>query len=52
MNMTFEIPYVYEYIPQLCRQQAQAVDNHENSYIRNIEQGKDQHRKYMRIQLG
>jgi hypothetical protein len=49
---TFEIPYGYDSVTELCRQQAQDIQNHENSYIRNIGQGEAQQRKYKRIKLG
>jgi hypothetical protein len=42
----FNLPYVYDYITKLCRQQADVIQYHENEYIRSICQGEDRHRKY------
>jgi hypothetical protein len=40
LHMAFKLPYVYDYIKKLCRQQAEAIQNHENENIRSIGQGK------------
>jgi hypothetical protein len=37
--------YVYDYITQLCRQEADFIQNHENANVRNIGQGEHRHRK-------
>jgi hypothetical protein len=29
LHMTFKLPYIYDYIKKLCRQQAEALRNHE-----------------------
>jgi hypothetical protein len=41
MHAAFHIPYVYDYVTKLCRQQAKVIQNHENETenVRNIEQG-------------
>jgi hypothetical protein len=52
MHKAFHIPYVYDYITKLCRQQAEAIQNHENENVRYIEQGEARHRKYKRLKLG
>jgi hypothetical protein len=49
--MAFQIPYVYDYITKLCRQQAQVIQNHDNAHVRNIGLGEARHRKYKRINL-
>jgi hypothetical protein len=36
MHISFQIPYVYDYITKLCSEQAQAIQHHENIHIRNI----------------
>jgi hypothetical protein len=51
-HVAFQIPYVYDYITKLCRQQAEVIQNHENSYVRYIGQGEAPHRKYKRLKLG
>jgi hypothetical protein len=45
VHMDFHIPYMYDYITKLCRQQAQVIQNHENIHVRNIGQGEARHRK-------
>jgi hypothetical protein len=46
------IPYVYDYMTKLSRQQAEVIQNHENANVRNIGQGEARHRKYKRLKLG
>jgi hypothetical protein len=36
MHMPFQLPYVYDYITKLCRQQAQVIKNHEDMHVCNI----------------
>jgi hypothetical protein len=50
--MAFHVPYVYDYITELCRSQAEIIHNHENENVRNIGQGETPHRKYRRLKLG
>jgi hypothetical protein len=50
--MAFKIPYVYDYITKLCRQQAEVIQNHDNKNIHNIGQGEARHRGYKRLGLG
>jgi hypothetical protein len=52
LHVAFEIPYVYDYISKLSRQQAEVTQNHVNPNVRNIGQGEAQHRKYKRLKLG
>jgi hypothetical protein len=46
--MAFKIPYVCDFITKFCRQQAQVIQNHKNSIVRNTGQGEAQHRKLER----
>jgi hypothetical protein len=46
LHTTFNLPYVYDYIIKLCRQQAEVIQNHENEDVRSIGQGEARHRKY------
>jgi hypothetical protein len=39
LHLVFHIPYVYDYIKKLCRQQAEVIQNHCNENVRNIGQG-------------
>jgi hypothetical protein len=52
MHISLPIPYVYDYITKLCRQQAQVIQHHENIHIHNIGQGEARHRKYKTLKLG
>jgi hypothetical protein len=52
LHLAFHIPYVYDYITKLCRQQAEVIQNHSNDNVRNIGQGEANHRKYKRLKLG
>jgi hypothetical protein len=38
LHMAFHLPYVYNYITQLYRQQAEVIQNHENEHIRDTVQ--------------
>jgi hypothetical protein len=50
--MTINLPYVYDYIIKLCRQQTEVLQNHENENVHGIGQGEARHRKYKRLKLG
>jgi hypothetical protein len=50
--MAFELLYLHDYITNLCRQQAEVIQNHENANVRNIGQAETGHRKYKRLKLG
>jgi hypothetical protein len=52
MHMAFQVPYIYDYIAKLCRQQAEVIQNHENANVRDIGKGEARHRKYKRLELG
>jgi hypothetical protein len=52
LRKAFNIPYIYDYIIKLCRQQAEVIQNHENVNGRNIGQGEAQHTKHKRLKLG
>jgi hypothetical protein len=52
MHISLQIPYVYDYITKLCRQQAKVIQHHENIHVCNIGQDEAQHRKYKRLKLG
>jgi hypothetical protein len=45
MHTAFNLPYVYDYITELCRKQAEVIWNHENEHVRGIGQGEARHRK-------
>jgi hypothetical protein len=46
MHISHQIPYVYDFITKLCKQQAKAIQHHENVHVRNIGQREARHRKY------
>jgi hypothetical protein len=50
--MAFQLPYVYDYITTLCRQQAEVIQNHENASVRKTGHGEARHRKYKKLKLG
>jgi hypothetical protein len=52
LHRAFNIPYIYNYITKLCRQQAEVIQNHENANVRIIRQGEARHRKHKRLKLG
>jgi hypothetical protein len=52
LHMAFNLPYVYDYVTKLCRQQAEVVLNHDNENVRNIAQGEARHGKYKRLKFG
>jgi hypothetical protein len=52
LHKAFNIPYIYDYVTKLCRQQAQVIQNHKNVNVRHIGQGEARHRKHKRLKLG
>jgi hypothetical protein len=50
--MAFQVPYIYDYITKLCRQQAEVIQKHENANVRGITKDEAQHKKYKRLELG
>jgi hypothetical protein len=52
LHINFNLPYAYDYVTKLCRQQAEVIQNHENEYVRGRGQGEARHRKYKRLKLG
>jgi hypothetical protein len=40
LHTAFNLPYVYNYITKLCRQQAEVIQSHENEHLRFIGQVK------------
>jgi hypothetical protein len=46
------LPYVYDHVTKLCRQQAEVIQNHENEHVCRIEQDEARHRRHMRFKLG
>jgi hypothetical protein len=52
MHVAFQIPYVYDYITESCRQQAEVIQNHENDNVSYIGLGEARHRKHKKLKLG
>jgi hypothetical protein len=52
LHRAFQIPFVYDYITKLCRQQAEVIQNHDNENACTIGQGEARHRKYKWLKLG
>jgi hypothetical protein len=36
LHMAFQVPYIYDYITKLCKQQAEVIQNYKNINIRDI----------------
>jgi len=45
LHVAFQIPNVYDFSAYLSRQKAEVIQNHDNEYFYNVEQGEAQHRK-------
>jgi hypothetical protein len=52
LHMAFNLPYVYNYITKLSRQQAEVIQNHEIGYARSIAQDVARHKKYKTFEIG
>jgi hypothetical protein len=52
MHMAFHLPYVYDYMTKLYRQQAEVILNHDNEIVCTIGQSEVRHIKYERLKLG
>jgi hypothetical protein len=52
MHISFQIPYVYDIITELCKQEAKIIQHHESVHVSNIGQGEARHSKYKRLKLG
>jgi hypothetical protein len=50
--MAFQVPYIYDDIAKLCKQEAEAIENHENANVHDIGKGEARLRKYKRLKLG
>jgi hypothetical protein len=51
LHTAFNLPYVYDYIPKLCRQQAEVIQNHENGHVRSTGQCKARHKNIRGLNL-
>jgi hypothetical protein len=51
-HTAFYLPYVYNYIAKLCRQQAEVIWNRETEHVCGIGQGETRHRKCKKLKLG
>jgi hypothetical protein len=52
LHRSFKIQYLYDFVTELCREQAIVILNHENVSILTIGQGEARHRKCKRLILG
>jgi hypothetical protein len=52
LHLAFQIPFVYDYISKLCRQQTEVIQNHDNENVCTMGQGEARRRKYRRLKLG
>jgi hypothetical protein len=51
LHVAFKVPYLYDFVTKLCREQATVILNHKNVNIRNFGHGETRHRKYEGIKL-
>jgi hypothetical protein len=51
LHTALNLPYLYDYIIKLCRQQAEVTQNHENEHVCSIGNGKARQKKYKRLKL-
>jgi len=52
LHRSFKIPYLYDFVTKLCREQADVTRSHSNLDIRTIGQGEERQTKCKRLQLG
>jgi hypothetical protein len=52
LHIAFKVPYIYDCITKLCRQQVEVTQNHENANVPDIRTGEARHKKYKRLKLG
>jgi hypothetical protein len=52
LHKAFNIPYIYDYITKLCRQQVKIIQCHENANVRHIDKAKLNTEKCMSLKLG
>jgi hypothetical protein len=52
LHTTFNFPYVYDYITDLCRQQTEVTQNHENEHAHGRGEGEAKHRKCKKLKVG
>jgi hypothetical protein len=52
LHRALKLPHVCDYTTELCRQEVEVPQNHENAKVRNIAQVEAQHTKYKRLKLG
>jgi hypothetical protein len=45
LHADFNLPYVYDYITELCLQQAEVMQDREYEHVRSTGQGEARHRK-------
>jgi hypothetical protein len=51
LDVAFQVPYVYDYITKLCRQQTGAIQSNDNKKVHKIGKGEARHRKYRKLKL-
>jgi hypothetical protein len=51
-HMAFSLQKLYDYVPQLCRKQAEVIQTHGNANVHNIGRGEARYRKHKRLKLG
>jgi hypothetical protein len=52
LHHAFQIPYIYDYITEIWRKQAEAIQTRDNVNVRNTGKNEVQHKKQKRLKLG
>jgi hypothetical protein len=52
LHTAFSLPYLYDYVTKLSRQQAEVIQNHANEHVRGIGQDEARHGECKRLKLG
>jgi len=52
MHVALQSPYIYDFIPKICRKPAEVPQSHDNKIVRSIGNGEAQKRIYKRMKLG
>jgi hypothetical protein len=52
LHMAFQVPYIYDYITKLCRQQAEVLQNDENANFHDIRKVKPDTENNKGLKLG
>jgi hypothetical protein len=52
LHLVFQLPHVYDYTTNICRKQAEVIQNHDKENVRNVGKSEAQLRKQKRLRFG